>query len=42
MIGMDRKEIYMKINILIGITMGLLLLALPAAASDCTLGPRAQ
>jgi len=28
----------MKINILIGITMGLLLLALPAAASDYTLG----
>ena len=35
---MDRKEIYMKINILIGLTMCLLLLALPAAASDYTLG----
>ena len=39
MIGINKKEmIDMKTNILVGITMGLLLLALPAAASDYTLG----
>ena len=36
--GMNKKEVIdMKINILAGITIGLLLLALPAAASDYTL-----
>jgi iron complex transport system substrate-binding protein len=37
--GINKKEmIDMKANILVGITMGLLLLTLPAAASDYTLG----
>ena len=39
MIRINKKEmINMKANILVGITMGLLLLTLPAAASDYTLG----
>ena len=39
MIGINKKEmIDMKTNILVGLTMTLLLLALPAAASDYTLG----
>ncbi|MEA1865756.1 MAG: hypothetical protein U9N46_11325, partial [Euryarchaeota archaeon] len=37
--GMNKKELMnMKINILFGISMTMLLLALPAAASDHTLG----
>ncbi len=37
--GMNKREVIkMKTNILVGVTMSLLLLALPAAASDYTLG----